>query len=144
MWRSKKFIVIALLAVVVLTGSIGGVALAQTEDENSNPVVSEGVALWDKVSAIYEQKTGVALDQEALKEAITEAQDELRTEAMQNHLQSLVGEGKISQEQADEYQKWLESKPEVPIEFGFRGKGDGFHGWGGMHGWGGPCVPSNN
>ena len=31
MWRSKKFIIVALLAVVVLVGSIGGVVLAQTK-----------------------------------------------------------------------------------------------------------------
>ena len=30
MWRSKKFIIIAVIAAVVLVGSIGGVVLAQT------------------------------------------------------------------------------------------------------------------
>ena len=32
MWRSKKFIVAAVLAAVIVAGSIGGVVLAQTGD----------------------------------------------------------------------------------------------------------------
>ena len=38
MRRSRKIILIALLGIVVLAGSIGGVALAQTEGEESQPL----------------------------------------------------------------------------------------------------------
>ena len=141
MWRSKKFIAGVVLAVVLLAGSIGGVALAADNDDDDNqPGIFAG-ALWDKVSAIYEQKTGVALDQEALKDAFAQAQSELRTEALQSRLQDLVGQGKISQEQADQYLKWQQEKPDFPAGFGFKGHG-GFHGMGGMRGFGGPCPPA--
>jgi len=124
-WRSKKFIVIVLLAVLVVAGSIGGVALAQSDNENdSQPEAVFGV-LWDKVGAIYEQKTGVAIDQEALEDSFAQAQNEMRDEALQNRLQSLVKEGKMTQEQADQYKEWLESKPEGPIMPGFGNFGGG-------------------
>ena len=140
MWRSKKFIVGVVLAAVLLAGSIGGVALAADNGADNQTGTSFG-ALWDKVSTIYEQKTGVALDQVALKDAFTQAQSELRTEALQNRLQDLVGQGKLSQEQADQYLKWLQSKPDVPAGFGFKGHGR-FPGMGGMRGFGGPCPPA--
>jgi len=132
------------LAVVLLAGSIGGIALAQTEngDDDSLPEARYG-ALLDKVCEIYKEKTGVTIDPEELENAFADAQSEMRTEALENYLQSLVDQGTITQEQADQYKTWLESKPDVPLEFGFRGHG-GFHGMGGMPGFGGPCAPQNN
>jgi hypothetical protein len=123
MWRSKKFIIVTVLAAVILTGSITGVALAQTGDEDNSPQAQQE-ALLDKVCAIYEQNTGVAIDQEALRDAFAQVQSEMRTEAMNNYLQKLVEEDKITQEQADQYKAWLESRPDVPILApGFSGQG---------------------
>jgi hypothetical protein len=133
MWRKKKLIVIGILAAVLLAGSIGGIALAADNEKDSQPGAFFE-ALWGKVSASYEQKTGVALDQEALKDAFSQARSELRTETLQNRLQSLVAEGQITQEQADEYLKWQLSRPDVPLGFGFKGHG----GFRGMHGF---CQP---
>ena len=134
--RSKKLIVAAILAAVVLVGSIGGVVLAQ-ENENTDGDSNQPGAIfstvWDKVAIIL-QDDGVDITTEQLKAAFTEAKGELRTEAMQNRLQSLVDEGKITQEQADEYLSWQAAKPDIPVKFGFRG----IHK---MHGFGGPCVP---
>ena len=141
MWRSKKFIAGVVLAAVLLAGSIGGVALAADNGDNDNQPGTSFQALWDKVSVIYEQKTGVALDQEVLKDAFAQAQSELRTEALQSRLQDLVGQGKITQEQADQYLKWQQEKPDFPAGFGFKGP-DRFPGMGGMRGFGGPCAPA--
>jgi outer membrane murein-binding lipoprotein Lpp len=140
MWRSKKFIIGAVLAVVLIAGSIGGVALAADNGASDNQTGTSFGALWDKVGTIYEQKTGVALDQEALKESIAQAQTELRTEALQSRLQELVGQGKMSQEQADQYLKWWQAKPDISPGFGFKGF-DRFRGMGGMRGFGFPCPP---
>ena len=129
MKRRKKLIVGVVLAAVLLFGSLGGVALADDGDD-SQPGALFG-ALWEKVTAIYEQKTGDTLDQEALKEAFADARAEMRAEAMQNRLQNLVEEGTITQEQADEYLDWQKARPDVPF-------GPGFRGMGGMRGW---CVP---
>ncbi len=36
MWRSKKFIIIAILTVVVLGAILGGYAIAQANDQNNS------------------------------------------------------------------------------------------------------------
>jgi hypothetical protein len=144
MWRSKKFIIIAVLAVVVLAGSIGGVALAQTSNDNNQPAAQQQTLL-DKVCAIYEQNTGVAIDSGELQKAFDQARSEMRDEALNNYLQGLVDKGKMTQEQADQYKAWLESKPDVPFAPGFFGHGmhRGFGGpGGGFQGWGQPQQPT--
>ncbi|MBM4445740.1 MAG: hypothetical protein FJ023_00060 [Chloroflexi bacterium] len=163
MWRSKKFIIFTVLAAVLLAGSIGGIALAADNGDDNQPKARCG-ALLDRVCEIYQQNTGTTIDQEALKEAFAQATSEMRPEVMQNRpkmgaeamqdrLQNLVNEGKITQEQAkalqewwearpsvptqeqaDALKKWMEAKPDVPVGFGFPGHG-------GFPGKGGPCVP---
>jgi hypothetical protein len=131
MWRSKKFIIIAVVAAVALAGSIGGVVLAQTGDEGNSPQAQQQ-ALLDKVCAIYQQNTGTAIDSAELQKAFDQAQSDMRKEALDTYLQKLVSEGKITQEQADQYKAWLEARPDVPI------LGPGFPGAGMHHGFGGP------
>ena len=96
MRRSKKLIIAAALMAVLVFGSIGGIALADDNGDDSQPGAFFG-ALWDKVSAIYEQKTGDTLDQEALKEALTQARSDMRDEA----IQTLADEGKIGRDVVD-------------------------------------------
>ena len=139
MWRSKKLIIVTVLAAVILTGSIGGIVLAADNGEDSQPEAQYGTLL-DRACEIYEQETGVAIDQEALKDAFSQAQSELRAEAMQNRLQNLVDQGQITQEQADDYLKWIGDKPDIADGFGFLGRG-GFRGMHKMRGFGGPCAP---
>jgi hypothetical protein len=134
MWRSKKFIIIAVLAAVVLIGTISGVALAQTRNGDNSPQTQQE-SLLDKVCAIYEQNTGTAIDVQALKDAFAQAQSEMRKEALDNYLQKLVDEGKITQEEADQYKAWLESKPDVNIPIAPGLPGFGMHrGFGGSGG----------
>ena len=130
MWRSKKFIVITVLVAIILAGGIGGVVLAADNDDESQPGARHE-ALMERVCEIYEQNTGVAIDPEELKDAFAQVRNEMQTEALQNRLQSLVEQGKITQEQADEYQKWQQSRPDFPFRFSFRGHG----------GFGGMCRP---
>jgi len=144
MWRSRKFIIIAVSVAVLLAGSIGGVVLAADNGNDSQPEARHG-QFMDRVCEIYEQNTGVAIDQEALKDAFTQAATEMRTEAMQNRpeigpeamqnrLQNLVDEGKITQEQIEALQKWWDSRPDVTFGFGSPGHGK-------FRGMGGPCGP---
>jgi len=143
MWRSKKFTVIALLATVLLVGSIGGVALAQTGNGEESQPDTHHEALLDRVSEIYEEKTGTAIDPEELKAAFAQARSEMcpeplqdgrmiGPEARQERLQSLVEQGKITQEQADKITERWESMIEEGEGFGFRGRGR-FHGMGGPY-----------
>ncbi len=139
MWRSKKLIIGLVATTLLVSACIGGVALAQENEEESQSEAPINT-LWDKVATIL-QDDGVNITSEQLQTAFSEAQEQLRTEALQNRLEELVAEGKITQEQADEYLKWMEAKPDVPLDFGFHGRG-GFRGMGGMRGWGGPCIPT--
>ena len=136
MWRRKKFLLVGLLAAVLLIGSIGGVALAQTENGDDN----QPKTLLDRVAEILVGK-GVNITSEQLKDAFTQAQSDMQTEALQNRLQNLVDQGKITQGEADQYLEWQQSRPDVPVGFGFRSHG-GFRGMVGPYGWGGRCVPT--
>jgi maltose-binding protein MalE len=138
MWRSKKFIIIAVVAVVLLAGSISGVALAASNGDDSQSKAPGG-DLLEKVCTIYQQKTGVTIDQAALKDSFAQAQSEIRKEWEQARLQDMVTQGKITQEQADQYLNWLQSKPNVPLPDAF---GFGPRGHGRFPGMGGPCAPA--
>ena len=135
MWRNKKFLLVALLVPAVLAGSIGGVAFAQGEDVDE----SRSKPLLARVA----DKLGI--DQQALEDAFAEAQSEMRTEALGNHLQSFVDEGTITQEEADQYIQWWTSKPDIELPRSPR-FGPGLHGTGGvrgmcgLHGWGGQSA----
>ena len=147
MFRSKKLIIGVVLAVVLLAGSIGGVALANGGEDNDCPLARSGEFL-DKVCENY----GEGIDCAKLKAAFTEARSEMGPggmphygemdpEAMQEHLQNLYDEGEITKEQFDEMKARMESMPDDLRGFGFRGHG-GFRGMGGMPGFGGPCAPA--
>jgi len=70
MWRrSKKLIVVVVLAAVLVFGSIGGVVLAQGNDEVSPPV-----SLMTRVAG----KLGI--DEQVLRDAFAEAHSEMRAE----------------------------------------------------------------
>ncbi|MFC1989151.1 hypothetical protein ACFLVW_01075 [Chloroflexota bacterium] len=131
MWRNKKLIVGVVLASVLLVGSIGGVALAQTENGDD----SQPKTLMARVAEI------LVVDQQALEDAFAQARSEMRDEALDSHLQRLVDEGKITQEEADQYKAWQQAKPDIQAEDGFRGHG-GMRGFGGTRGFGGPCAPA--
>ena len=150
MWRSKKVIVGAVLAAVMLLASIGGAAMADTGDGSG--LKAKFGEYFDRVCEIYEENTGVAIDQEALRDAFTQARGEMcpealqdgrmiDPEAMQERLQNLVGEGRITQEQADKMIERWESVTDGGEGFGFKGR-VGFHGMGGMRGFGGLCAPA--
>lgn len=120
MRRSKKFILVTVLATVVLVGSITGVVLAQDGDGSQAKAGPE--VLLGRVCEIYQQNTGDEIDPEALKDAFAQVKSEMRAEALQNRLQYQVEQGKITQGEADQYKEWWQSKPDVPVEFGFRGR----------------------
>ena len=167
MWRSKKFIIIALMVVIVVAGSIGGVALAQSDDEEAAPPKARGEDLLEKVCDIYNDANPEApIDCVALKEAFDQARDQMMTEAREQFRQRLIEEGKITEEQlnelekwlesrpdfpSDEFKEWMEARPDVPFAFGpgdrggFKAFGEGHRGpgkfGGGFPGFGGPCRP---
>jgi len=47
----------------------------------------------------------------------------MQDEALDSRLQKAVGEGKMTQEQANQFKEWCQSKPDVPFKLGFGGRG---------------------
>ena len=114
MWKSKKFILLAVLATVILVGSIGGIVYAQDDgDEDGSP----RMVLLEKVA----DKLGI--DPQQLEDAFTEAIGEMRAEAQVKWLEKAVEEGLITAEEAAEYSEWWMAKPDVKFGFGDRGIG---------------------
>jgi hypothetical protein len=139
MRRGKKIILIAALSIVVLAGTIGGVAFAQTNGEGDQPTT-----LLDKVTTILNEQ-GVNITSDQLKDAFTQAGKEMKDEALNQYLDNLVAEGKITDQQAKDYKTWLDSKPaDLPFQLGPRNHGEmkpfgGFGRFGG--GFFGRCEP---
>jgi hypothetical protein len=173
MWRSKKFIIIAVLVVLVVGGTLGGVAVAQANDsqDNNTTQTANVTSFLDKVAEMYQKNTGVAINAADLQQAIQDATQAMKDEALDNYLQKLIDEGKIDQGQADAYKAWLanrpsfptdefkqwwDARPDIPGLFGqnnngtgiapFGGMKRGFGRFGGMFGgrFGGWCAPSTN
>ena len=115
MWRSKKFIVIALAAVLLVGSTVGVVLAADNGEEDGSPPEAQQAALLDRVCAIYEDNTGITIDPQALQDAFAEARSEMRERELDRRLTYLVEQNKITQEQADEYKEWWQSRPDVPI-----------------------------
>ena len=136
MWRSKKFIITAIITVVALAAILGGYAVANADDQNTNPAPNAFSSLLDKVASIYQQNTGKAIDPQELSKAFTQAQQSLRTDALDKYLNDLVTKGKITQDQADQYKAWMKANPDFPIGPGFKGMPGGFSRFGGKFGGG--------
>jgi hypothetical protein len=137
MWRSKKFIIVTVLAIVLVGATVGVVLAADNGDEDGSLPEAPPEALLDRVCAIYQENTGNDIDPQQLKDAFAQASSEMRNEALQSRLQNLVDQGKITQEQANQYLEWWESKPDFPFNFGFRGRG-------GLRGCGRLFAPQSN
>lgn len=114
-------------------GGVAGEVIAATDDSSSNAEdrsqpADRHDALLDRACAIYEDEMGVAIDSEQLKDALDQAQSELRDEALQNLLENLVNEGKMTRGEADQYLEWWQSRPDLELPLpglGRRGPGAG-------------------
>jgi len=119
MWKRKWFIPVVVVSVLLIGGVVGGVVVAQSDNttntEDQSQLADRYQTLLDRVCTIYEEKTGVAIDSEQLKDAVKQALSETRDEAIENWLQNLVNKGEITQEEADQYLQWWQSRPDVKL-----------------------------
>ena len=168
MKKGRKIVIIALMAIVALAGTLGGVALAQDEEEATTTAPETArFAFLERVCEIYQEKTGLAIDADTLKDAFCQAGDEQREHARNQWRQHLIDEEILTEDQLTAWEEWLESRPEFPTEefkswmeaqpddlpraLGFikqDGKrfafGFGYHlGKGSGQGFGGWCQPDN-
>jgi len=126
MWRSKKLIIVVVLAAVVLVGSIGRVVLANGDENQPKAQFGEFI---DKACDIYDENVEPDIDRDALQAAIAQAQSEMQAAAMEARLAKMVENGVIDETQAQELQEWWESRPDIsilaagPLAPGFPGHG---------------------
>jgi len=114
MWRSKKLIIIEVLILITLLATVGLITVAYANNGNTNQ--NNTTSLMEKVAEIYKANTGTAIDPQQLENAFTQARQEMRSETLDEYLQKLVEEGKITQEQADEFKAWLDARPDLPTQ----------------------------
>ena len=113
---------IAVVAVAIISFSIAFAQGNEGGDSNAGKLAT-------KVAEI------LGLDTAVVDDAIKQAREELRDEAIQKKLNALVEKGQLTQEQADEYLNWIQSKPEgIPAigkqSFGKMGHHKGWKGHG--------------
>lgn len=118
--RRRKWFIPALLLSVLLMGSIVGGLVALADDSSTNledqaQTVGRYHVPLDRACAIYEEETGVAIDPEQLIAALGQVRREMQEEALQNRLQNLVDEGHITQEEADRFLEWWQSRPDIKL-----------------------------
>jgi hypothetical protein len=118
MWKRKKFI-IPLVAAMALAGILAGSVFAQEGDEVGPP---PGGTLIERLA----EKLGI--EQSELETAFAEVRSEMRDEAQSSRLEALVEQGKLTQEEADQFRGWWQARPEMELGgFGARLGGPGGH-----------------
>jgi hypothetical protein len=114
MWKSKKFMIIPVVAaVVVLSGATAGIVFAADEQQP---------ALQERGQAKILERTAeiLGIDQEELASAFKQAAKEAAEEKFDQRMAKLVEEGKLTQEQVEEYKQWLQDRPDIPFPGGSR------------------------
>ncbi len=101
MWKRKKFI-IPLVVAGVLAGSLAGAAFAQEGDEVGPP---PGGTLIERLA----EKLGI--EQSEIETAFAEVRSEMRN----SRLQELVEQGRLTQEEADQFNEWWQARPEMEL-----------------------------
>jgi hypothetical protein len=152
MKKRKWFIPVVVASVLLIGGVTGGLVAANNSSSNTTAgnqtrATGQYQALLDRVCAIYEENTGVAIDSGQLKDALEQARSEMQNEAVKSWLQNLVDKGKITQGEADQYLNWWQSRPDIELPLpGLGGRGhEGGMMWGRLfQAWGGPCSSNTS
>ena len=105
----RKWIIISVVAAVLVLLIAGGtVVYAQSQSTptpTTTPTTTPKDTLMAKVAAI------LGIDHSKLESAFNQAEKEMQAEALQKRLDALVEAGKLTQQQADEYKAWWNSRP---------------------------------
>lgn len=116
--KKRKILILSVAAVSVLSvvALVGGIISAQT----SNTDEARGFA--ERVASI------LGLETETVENAIDQAKSEIHDERTRDELASLVEDGAITQDEADEIAAWYDSKPDVAVgRYGwFKHRGFGY------------------
>ena len=126
----KSWVMIAAIVGVLAIGATGGVILAQEDPADGG---SPFKSLVSRVAAI------LGINEGEVQAAFDQAREEIRDEALDRKLASLVEQGRLTEEQADEYREWYQARPQeiAPGRFFGRHGRYGFFGRGIRGGHGG-------
>jgi hypothetical protein len=106
MHKSKKFILISVLVATVFIGGTIGAALSYDAVFAQDGPDGKRGTLISRVAQI------LGIGQQDIEDAFKQAKHELRSEALDSKLQEFVAASKITQAQADEYETWIDSRPD--------------------------------
>ena len=120
----KRWVIVSVVMAALAIALTGGAILAQNEDEDGSK------SFAGRVAEI------LGLEEDTVADAMQQAKEEMRDEAVKAKLDALVEAGKITQDEADAYLEWLEDRPDVDFGGGFGRGGHGKRGFGRKHGWG--------
>ena len=120
----KRWVIVSVVMAALAIAITGGAIMAQDEDEDSSKTFAGRVAEI------------LGLEDDTVADAMKQAKEDMRDEAVKAKLDALVEDGKMTQEDADAYLEWLESRPDVDFGGGFGRGSHGKRGFGKKHGWG--------
>ena len=101
--KRKHWFITSLTVVVLVLGIGGGTVLAQEGSTNGDTPLKSFVS---RVASI------LGLEEQQVQDAFQQAAKEIQDERVQRKLDLLVERGRLTQEQADEYKAWYDSRPE--------------------------------
>jgi len=117
MRKRKWFIPVVVASVLLIAGTVGGALVAGSDSSSTtdeqNQIAGRYQALLDRACAIYQENTGTVIESDQFKAALEQAQGELQEEALESRLQDLVENGDMTQEEADSYLEWWQSRPDI-------------------------------
>ena len=136
----KRWMITSFLVGLLTVGVAGGAVLANDDEDGSS------------ITGFAARVAGIlGIDQTQVEDAFKQAREEMADERIQAKLDAQVEAGRITQEQADEYIEWYQSRPDDGIgmgpmsKFGGHGsfkRGRGTRGGFGHHGGVRPTAPA--
>jgi len=134
MWQDWKFIVIVALLVVTIAvgGTLGGIALARSNSNNADHSQTMNT-LMQEAATLFQENTNNADNTPGLGKFFNQDKQTLKSDAIDSILTKLVENGVITQEQADQFKAWWNSRPDMPA-FNGQNAQPGMRFFGMMHG----------
>ena len=132
--RKKRWLLVPVLVGLLTVGITAGAVLAHGGGGDGESALDSFASRVANILGLEESQVQDAFTQ--AKEEAREAKKAAKEARLQDKLDQMVEDGSFSQEQADQYIDWLESRPEgIRSQLGIRGFSG--HGLSGEHGFGG-------
>lgn len=115
----KKYMKVGLIAIAAITAlSFGFTAIASAQSTEGGVTVNEGPGQMfiGKLAGILGMEEGEVSD------AMQQARREMGEEFKQQRLQNALGEGLITDAEAEQIQEWWDSRPEAMHQLGAQGR----------------------